>query len=152
MNTVIFQFGENAKRKLPPLPDYGNFIRPKDQVTRNSTAEPCGCSVCSIAREKVGGGVPLFKGEGNPLGRTHEKPDSPAAETLQVCNKCFSILQKGRGNRHICTKPQMEKNVVKLTKQRSLKGKEKIIKGLIENISSEKGVFTMGGIRFCGNG
>ena len=92
--SAIFQFVENVKRKLPPLPDYGNFLCPKDQVTRNSSTEPCGCSVCSIAREKVGGKVPLFKGKDNPLGRSCEKPDSPTAETLLVCNKCFSIMQK----------------------------------------------------------
>ena len=40
----------------------------------------------------------------------------------------------------------MERNVIKFSKQRSQKGKEKITRGLLETIAIEKGVSTKGGL------
>ena len=91
----MFQLGDNAKRKLPPKPDYPNFVLPKSQAARNTSTAPCCCSVCIIARKKVGDKFP-FKGKGNPLGKPKQKPESPAAETLAVCSKCWGVLQAGR--------------------------------------------------------
>ena len=79
------------------------------------------------------------------MGKPKQKPESPAAQTPAVCSKCWGVLQKGRGKRHICSKSQMETNVVNLSKKRSPKGLGWITQHLIKDIANKQGVSTRGG-------
>ena len=79
------------------------------------------------------------------MDRPKQKPESAAAQTLAVCSKCWGVLQKGRGKRHICSKAQMEINVVNLSKKISPKGLGLITQHLIKDIAHKEGVSTRGG-------
>ena len=133
-------------------PKYSNLASPSFHSTRQSESKDCPCTVCDIARNNLTPGsfpgkLPqekfwniLFPGVPYPAPELKFKPKSSVEPR---CAQCHAVVGKGRT--HKCTKVNMQDNLHKLVKQKSLKSKEKIGGKVLKNIFQEKVVSTRGG-------
>lgn len=140
---------EKPGRKLPK-PHYEN-LRPPPPDTRANYEQPCTCTVCEIAAcnlvpGKVSGPAVLLEKHWNLLFPDETYPGKKSVAPCAVesrCTNCHAVVGKGRS--HKCTKTQMQANLHKLVKQKSLKSKEKIGGKVLKNIFDANLVTRRGG-------
>ena len=142
----------NPGRKLLK-PVYKNLTFPPVHITRAAADTNCPCTVCEMASCNIFPGA----NKKQPLPNIPEKywrllfPDTPYPESVvkssyvveNRCSVCHAVVGKGRS--HKCTKTNMQDNLHKIVKSKSLKSKEKIGGSVLKNIFAEKVVSARGG-------
>ena len=118
---------------------YDKLLGPRPP-TRHTFDQPCGCSVCQLARKTLHW---EFK---NLLDQYIEAPPPTPCLTpdvIKICTYCHS--QIGRGLSHACSRSQFRENVADLVKEKSEKTRGRVVNSLLKDVFEEQSIDTRGG-------
>ena len=118
---------------------YDKLLGPRPP-TRHTFDQPCGCSVCQLARKTLHW---EFK---NLLDQYIEAPTPTPCLTpdaVKICTYCHS--QIGRGLCHACSRSQFRENVADLVKEKSEKTRGRVVSSLLKDVFEEQSIDTRGG-------
>ena len=154
LHYIKIQNPENPQRRLPK-PKYSNMTPPPSHTTRASDDQPCPCTACAIARCNIYPGH-FLTNKTTPLAEKFWKllfPEEtfPALKSYTTtmppvekrCTSCQALVGKGR--LHKCTKKDMQDNLHKMVRGKSLKSKEKIGSKIIKDLFDAKDSSKKGG-------
>ena len=108
--------------------------------TRTSSAKPCECTVCLLARAK---GYEIVKLKEAAVEKPDKIPEVEGPAILKQCQQCFSYIGKGWG--HKCDKASKRANLEAIVKSSSKKSRTRMVSTGLKQVFSEAGVSTRGG-------
>ena len=142
MLRTFFQNPENPGRKLPPLLDYST-LQTVPQTTRLSSAAPCPCTVCSLARMDLSSYSKFIKECSNKVGRPLDKQSIEPPKKIVLCDSCFSELAPGKP--HVCQKTVKRNNIVSLIRSTSVASQSAVMASSLKTLAEDIGESSRGG-------
>ena len=131
------QEGDDAKRKLPPTPDYHSLSVNIKPTTRSRAETKCDCQICVIGRLNGAEYLEYEKKMAIKIGRTRSKPETPPSKKLPLCSKCLGMMS--RGVAHVCDKKNKRENLAQFVRTSSGTTKDKVTSDVLKSLCEQKG-------------
>ena len=142
MLRTFLQDPENPGGKLTPLLDY-SILQTAPQTTRLSSAAPCPCTVCSLAKMDLSSYSKFIKEHSNKVGRPLDKQSIEPPKKIVLCDSCFSELAPGKP--HVCQKSVKRNNIVSLIRSTSVASQSAVMASSLKTLAEDIGESSRGG-------